>query len=223
MTTDAVLITNPIKKEGVVMEHMKERLGSWQIGSDRDKGKVEFRLFFPSESTGLEHNIKTIQVVGDFQKTLGNPSNWDPTTAPMLSRTPHSEGEIWSWTTPKELHKGFYQYKYYVTFNDPAEPPRWVSDPFTRYGGKDNMNAAIVVGGSSPEENYIEPLAGGRKPLRDLVIYEMMIDDFTLEYRKERAPLDAVCDKLDYLVEIGFNAILFMPWTAWNNDLFRAC
>jgi len=199
------------------MEHMKERLGAWQIGNDSEKGKVEFRLFFPSESTGLKHNIKTIQVVGDFQSELGNSENWATATAPFLLRVPHSEGEIWSWTTPRELPAGFYQYKYYVTFNDPTEKPRWVSDPFTRYGGADNMNAGIVVGGS---HNKVKPLANGRRPLRDLVIYEMMIDDFTLEYRGLRAPLDAVRDKLDYLVETGFNAILFMPWTAWNNNLF---
>ena len=48
----------------------------------------------------------------------------------------------------------------------------------------------------------------------------MMIDDFTWEYRGVRAPLNAVRDWLDYLVDMGFNAILFMPWTAWNSSLF---
>lgn len=202
------------------MEYMKEKLGAWQISGGIAKGKVQFRLFFPGESSGLNHNIKTIQVTGDFQKKLGHSANWDPTTAPQLTRTPHAEGEIWSWVTPKDLPADFYQYKYYVSFNDSHESPRWVSDPFARYGGSDNMNAAFVVGGSRPEDNIIAPLAGGRKPLRDLVIYEMMIDDFTWEYRRERAPLDAVCDRLDYLADLGFNAILFMPWTAWNNELF---
>ena len=150
------------------MEHMKEKLGSWQIGNDSEKGKVEFRLFFPSESTEPKHNIKTIQVSGDFQKALGNPEEWDLATAPFLVQAPHSEGEIWSWTTPKELPEGFYQYKYYVTFNDPAIPPRWVSDPFARYSGEENMNAAVVVGGSRPEDNNIKPLAGGRQPLHHL-------------------------------------------------------
>jgi len=42
-----------------------------------------------------------------------------------------------------------------------------------------------------------------------------MIDDFTVQYRGNRAPLDAVLDKLDYLQTLGVNAIEFMPWTQW--------
>ena len=104
-----------------------------------------------------------------------------------------------------------------------AVPPRMrsrrkVSDPCTRYGGSENQNSALVIGGSDPA---VAPLAGGRKHLRDLVVYELMIDDFTDEYRGARAPLDAVRDKLDYLDRrLGINAILFMPWTAWPGDGF---
>ncbi len=69
------------------------------------------------------------------------------------------------------------------------------------------MNAAVVVGGSRPENNQVVSLSGGRKPVRDLVIYELMIDDFTAEFRGVRAPLDAVTDKIDYLKGLGVNAI----------------
>jgi len=203
------------------MQHMSEKLGSWQVTGGVSSGKVQFRLFFPNEGNGLLHNIQSIQVVGDFQTKLGHPENWDPVTAPALTKSLHDKGEIWHYRTEKTLSKGFYQYKYYVVFNDPNEPPRWVSDPFTRYGGEKNMNAAVVVGGSQPSDNSIHPLEGGRKPLRDLVLYELMIDDFTAEYRGVRAPLDALFDKLDHLENIGFNAILFMPWTAWNNERFN--
>ncbi|MDX1813018.1 MAG: alpha-amylase family glycosyl hydrolase, partial [Gammaproteobacteria bacterium] len=202
------------------MEYMKEKLGSWQISGGMESGTAQFRIFFPNESNGLQHNIKSIQVCGDFQKALGQNSNWDPALAPAMARSLHPEGEIWSWATPHDIPKGFYQYKYYVMYQDPAEPPRWVSDPCARYGGEFNMNTAFVIGGSQPGDNAIAPLHGGRKALRDLVIYEMMIDDFTWEYRGVRAPLDAICDKLDYLRDCGFNAILFMPWTAWNNEYF---
>lgn len=202
------------------MEHMNERLGSWQIGDDPKKGRVEFRLFFPGEANGLHHNIRSIQVCGSFQRALGQSANWNPASAPPLIRTPHAEGEIWSYATPTPLPADFYEYKYYVVFDDPKEPPRWVSDPFARYGGKSDMNAAFVVGGSRSKDNIIAPLAGGRKPLRDLVVYELMIDDFTAEYRGLRAPLDAVRDRIAYLKELGVNAILFMPWTAWNDERF---
>ncbi len=49
-----------------------------------------------------------------------------------------------------------------------------------------------------------------------------MIDDFTDEFRADRAPLDAVRDKLDHIRnDLGANAILFMPWTAWWDDHFN--
>ncbi len=203
------------------MQYSNEKLGSWQVSGDEKSGKAQFRVFFPKESTGLQHNIKSIQVCGSFQKAIGQAQDWNHSIAPAMTKSTHDEGEIWEWLTPTDLPQGFYQYKYYVTFNDVAEPPRWVSDPCTRYGGENNMDAAFVIGGSQPGDNLISPLKGGRKPISDLIIYELMIDDFTSEFREARAPLDAVCDKLDYLKNCGFNAILFMPWTAWNDDKFN--
>ena len=202
------------------MRHMRERLGSRQIGDDRDQGRAEFRLFFPDEEHGLAHNIDTIRVCGDFQHHLPGGADWDPASAPQLVREPHLEGEIWSWATDRVLPAGFYEYKYLVSFRDPAEPVRWVSDPFARYGGSRNLNAAFVIGGSQPADNLVRPLAGGRRPLGDLVIYELMIDDCTAGERGVRAPLDAVRDRLDHLVDLGVSAILFMPWTAWTDERF---
>jgi hypothetical protein len=57
-----------------------------------------------------------------------------------------------------------------------------------------------------------------RRPWQDLVIYELMIDDFTAEYRQGRAPIDAVLDKLDYLAGQDFNATEFLPWVAWPDE-----
>lgn len=201
------------------MDYMKEKLGSWQIGNDPQAGKVGFKVFFPDEDGGLKHNIESIQVVGDFQAALGQAA-WDQEHAPFLIKQSTGEGEIWSFETPIALDAQFYEYKYYVTFKDASENPRWVSDPCARYGGRENMNAGFVIGGSQPADNVISPVAGGRLPLHDLIIYEMMIDDFTDEYRGARAPLDAVRDKLGYLKGLGINAILFMPWTAWNDSRF---
>ena len=52
----------------------------------------------------------------------------------------------------------------------------------------------------------------------NLIIYELMTDDFTKGYRGGRAPIDAVLDKLDYIAGLGFNAIEFMPWIAWPDE-----
>jgi pullulanase/glycogen debranching enzyme len=88
-----------------------------------------------------------------------------------------------------------------------------VSDPCTKYGGSDDKeNSAFVVGG--PLITVVQYIARLLPP-RDLVLYEMMIDDFTAEYRGMRASVDAIWDKLDYLQTLGVNGIEFMPWTAW--------
>jgi hypothetical protein len=73
-------------------------------------------------------------------------------------------------------------------------------------------NSGVVVGGSGPGDDPITAL-GRRLPPSNLVLYDLFIDDFTDEYRTGRAPVDAVVDKLDRLVELGFNAIEIMPWT----------
>jgi pullulanase len=198
------------------MFYMANRLGAWQIGDDEEKGRVEFKVFFPR---GFDPEIKDIKVGGDFQHFIDGGDDWDfPNGLPMERDDSRPEGTFWSHTTEEELLAGFYQYKYLVRFNDDSTVI--VSDPCTRYGGTDHQNAAFVIGGSSPDANTVSELQGGRKHLRDLIVYEMNIDDFTDEFRAARAPLDAVTDKLDYLQDMGFNAILFMPWTAWKNRAF---
>jgi 1,4-alpha-glucan branching enzyme len=186
---------------------MDSRLGAWQVGGDVTRGAVQFKIFFPN---GADPRISSMRVVGSFQ---GAP--WDFLHAPEMIRSTIAEGALWSYTTPTELPAGFYEYKYLVTFD--GGETRWVSDPCTRYGGSENQNAAFVIGGSDP---LVTPLAGGRKPLRDLVVYELHLDDFTDDFRGSRAPMDAATDKLDYLVGLGVNAILFMPWTTWQNPEF---
>jgi 1,4-alpha-glucan branching enzyme len=193
------------------MLYMDSRLGAWQVGDDPDSGAVEFNVFFPD---GPDPHVTSIQVPGSFQDQLGQ-TNWDWTTAPRLTRASHPEGMLWSYTTPVAVPAGFYEYKYCVTFDNGET--RWVSDPCTRYGGSNNQNAAVAIGGTWPD---VRPLPNGRLPLHDLVVYELHLDDFTSDYRESRAPMDAARDKLDYLVGLGVNAILFMPWTTWQNPYF---
>lgn len=197
------------------MFYMVNRLGAWQIGTSADKGRVEFKVFFPR---GFDPEISSIRVAGDFQNQITDYPDWDFDNGLLLEWNATEDGTFWVHRTEKELATGYYQYKYLITFNDGSK--RKVSDPCARYGGTDNQNAGFVIGGSSPDQNLVSPLRNDRLHLRDLIVYEMMIDDFTDEYRAEHAPLAAVIEKLDYLKDFGFNAILFMPWTAWKNRDF---
>ncbi len=214
--------------------YMDEHFGAWPIENAADGGFVEFKVFMPDRAHDAgqyepqpadrtmadygDPKIVSIQVAGSFQPKLQQTA-WDFSAAPQLVRQPHPKGWAWVYRTPVKISPGYYEYKYLVTFEDGTQ--RKISDPCTRYGGTAHQNSAFTTGGSSIEI-AIKPVAGGRKPLRDLVIYELMIDDFTDEYRGARAPIDAVRDKLDYLKDqLGVNAILFMPWTAWPGEGFN--
>jgi glycosidase len=214
--------------------YMAERFGAWQVGDGVDSGPAEFKVFIPDRAkdpaqyqasrvvggqpvAGFgDPRIASIRVAGSFQSKLGQP-DWNFEAAPVLKREEHPKGSVWRFQTGIDLPAGFYEYKFRVDFQNGER--RKIGDPCTRYGGTENQNAGVVIGGSDPA---VTPLAGGRKPLRDLVVYELMIDDFTDEFRGARAPLDAVRDKLDYLADrLGINAILFMPWTAWPGGGFN--
>lgn len=193
---------------------MSARCGAWQVGTDAQSGPIEFRLFFPA---GADPEISAISVGGTFQRALGA-SAWDFDSGPALGRVDGDPaGTFWSCTTA-EVPAGFYEYQYRVEFTDGTT--RVVADPCARYGAFGAGMSAVVIGGSSPQQNLVEPLRSPRKPLADLVIYELMVDDFTAEYRGDKAPFAAVVDRLDNLAAIGVSAILFMPWTAWHDTDF---
>ena len=192
-----------------------------QFGAVVDQNKVEFKLFFPDNSVdpaqyahGGLPKIKEIRVRGDFQSHTGG-QDWELATAPVMAKNPHPNGWLYTCKIDQALPEGFYQYKYFITFEN--ETTRWCGDPCTKYGGADeHENAGFAIGGNSVAVNPIPH----RLPPRDLVLYELMIDDFTSEFRGGRAPIDAIKDRLDYLQELGVNAIEFMPWTSWPGGDF---
>ena len=156
-----------------------------QFGAVVQGSSVEFRLFFPNRdvdsrqySNGGLPRIKKIQIVGDFQSRLGL-RDWDVDTAPYLALGPHPQGMLFSYRIP-ELAEGFYQYKYFVTFEN--QTTRWCTDPCTKYVATKFENAGFVIGGN---RHPVRELAH-RLPLKDLVIYEVMIDDLTAGYRQDR-------------------------------------
>ena len=193
---------------------MYEQFGAAEVG---DTGVAEFKVFFPDAtvdptqySGGGLPGVTRIRAVGTFQaKPWDIDSGLDLTEAAYLG-----QGRLWSAQTPA-LPPGFYEYKYYVEFAE--ADPRWVSDPCTKYGGSSRQRAGFVV--DQRPDVVVTPLAR-RPPLEELVIYEIMIDDFTAGFRGTRAPLDAISDKVQYLADLGVNAVELMPWTAWTADAF---
>ncbi len=180
---------------------------------------VEFKLFFPDNAKDTSQytngglpRIKCIRVTGDFQNQIGS-SDWDFAHAPELMKTDHASGWLYTYKID-DLPDGFYQFKYFVTFENGTS--RWCGDPCTKYVGTGHENSGFVIGGNMATVKSI----GERLPFKDLIIYELMIDDFTAECRGNKAPVDAVLDRIDHLVALGVNAIEFMPWTAWRGEAF---
>jgi pullulanase len=183
--------------------------------------QVEFKLFFPDNTKdpgqyvrGGLPRIKEIRVRGDFQSQMAG-QDWELATAPMMEKVSHPKGWLYTCKIDHALAEGFYQYKYFVTFEN--ETTRWCGDPCSKYGGADeHENAGFTVGGNS---TAVRPITK-RLPPKDLVLYELMIDDFTSEFRGNRAPIDAIKDRLNYLEDLGINGIEFMPWTSWPGGGF---
>ncbi len=183
---------------------------------------VQFRLFFPDadkdpgqyQTGGGPPRIARLRVVGDFQSSIGG-DDWDFEHAPEMTLDDHRQGNLYTYDIDG-LPEGFYQYKYFVTFENGES--RWCGDPCAKYVAGRNENAGFVVGGSTVA-SIIDPI-GRRLPQGDLIIYEMMLDDFTAEYRDGRSAMDAAGEKLDYLEELGVNAVQMMPWTAWPGGSF---
>jgi len=192
-----------------------------QFGFSSTPAGDQLQLFVPDNTvdpkqyvTGGACQIATVGVIGDFQGAItGTGNNWDiPTALPMVLN-PHPNGFLYVYNFPAPLANGYYQYQYVVTFSTGVV--RTIGDPCTKYGGDSNDRSAFVVGGSPVVAN---PLAA-RLPTYNLRVYELMIDDFTIEFRGPTAPLDAVVTKLDYVAGLNVNAIEFMPWIAWPDDV----
>jgi 1,4-alpha-glucan branching enzyme len=194
---------------------MYEQFGAAEVGNS---GAAQFKLFFPDAALdplqytgGGQPHIARIRAVGTFQE-----KPWDIATGLELGPKPFQKrGSLYSARTARPLARGFYEYKYHVEFENGSA--RWVGDPCAKYGGASQQNAGFVI--DMRDDLPVVPLQP-RDDLRDLVLYEIMIDDFTSEYRGDRAPLDALCDRIPYLKDLGVTAVSLMPWTAWPSDGF---
>jgi pullulanase len=203
---------------------MYQTFGAREIDDSRT---VRFRLFIPDntldrdqyKSGGLP-NLASVHVIGDFQSDLGK-TDWTVDPVFELAKSKFvdpddgkTKGWIYEFVTPK-LPERFYQYKFHLTYSSGAT--RVICDPCTRYGGATDQNSGFVVGGPKMD---VVPLNAPR-PLEQLVLYELMIDDFSAGLLGNRARLAIVRDKIDALADMGVTAIQFMPWTQWPGENYN--
>ncbi len=95
----------------------------------------------------------------------------------------------------------------------------WVSDPYARaYDESDNFNSLIM-----DSSTYSWNDGGWAKPARSkLVIYEMHIKDFTRNDSDATSGANylGVIDKIQYLQDLGVNAVELMPIQEWSGGWY---
>lgn len=179
-----------------------------KLGARESNGKVNFGLFLPwvSEKDGNRLWVKIIHENEQFLQA----------TQPLMFELQHSNdaeyGDYWSTNvdiknTPKPHSKsawgepGRYVYRYYLQ-NPNNLDIDWIIDPFAREFGLGKLSA-FTLGYEqyvwSDNENVWKTPA-----LNDIVLYELMINEFG-------GDVDRTIERLDYLADLGINCIEVMP------------
>lgn len=163
---------------------------------------IEFALFAPyNEGASL---------IGCF-------SNWE--------EIPMEKDKQGYFRTSVELEDGIYKYKFRVQSNSWFfEPDQWVevNDPYATDIEDPTQNCVLrIKDGERIVDTYV--WMHDEKPLppdQELVIYEMHVGDFSggEDDPYPRGNYQHVIEKLDYLVELGINAIELMPIKEYPGD-----
>ncbi|MGL5940042.1 MAG: alpha-amylase family glycosyl hydrolase [Waterburya sp.] len=127
--------------------------------------------------------------------------------------------------TSVELEDGVYQYKFRVQSKSWfLEPDEWVeiSDPYATDIDDASQNSVVQIkNGQKFVDTYVWQHDDNSLPSNEeLVIYELFVGGFTggENDNKERGKFQDVIEKLDYLSELGINAIELMPIQEYPGD-----
>lgn len=162
---------------------------------DTLKNKITLALFAP-------HN-ETVQLLGNF-------TDWQPRD---LQR-----GDDGWWRGEFELADGEYEYRFRVKSKSwfSADQPVDITDPYATRINPLNSEATVLTihDGKRVVDNYV--WQHDDKPLpsdAELVIYEMHIGGFGWSPTEpdKNGTFETVIAKLDYLTDLGINAIELMP------------
>lgn len=156
---------------------------------DHGDGLVSFAIYAPYK--------ESIHIIGSF-------NDWDRRRNPLEQREPGY------WVTVVQLEKGSYPYQFVI------DQELVACDPYAREvtdaPGDHEQPAAVVRVGEAPyrweHDDWL------RHRLRDLIIYEMLVGDFT-----DEGTFASAMKKLDHLADLGISAIELMPvYEAAPND-----
>jgi 1,4-alpha-glucan branching enzyme len=163
---------------------------------------IEFDLFAPT--------IERAALIGSF-------NDWQEVAM--------EKGEDGYFRTQIPLEDGVYQYKFRVQTKSPNfEPNQWIEvvDPYaTDVDDEKKQAVARIKNGQKVVDTYAWQHDAVPLPQnRELIIYEMHVADFSggeVDPHKRGKYLDAIA-KLDYLKDLGINAIELMPINEYPGD-----
>lgn len=191
-----------------------------------------------NSATLVLYDIDTEGKYHDYCYLLGDFNNWTMTAEYAMNR---DEARKCWWFTLTDLDPSVeYMYQYCVGYADkPGEEPVRVSDPFSEviYHSSDAKNLGDVYPDLPSYPTQTDGMVSAFKLQRDnfnwqhswvnipgdegrfriedkndLIIYELLIRDFT-----EKRNLEGVMEKMDYLQNLGINAIELMPVQEFDN------
>jgi glycosidase len=163
---------------------------------------------------------KLVQVIGDF-------NNWEKSAEYQMNRTP--DGEIFWLKISNLIPKKEYIFQYLI------DGLIRIGDPYADKTSDPNGDQEIISQGRYPglipypssktefQATYLQtaqdPYAwknmSFEKPKpEELVVYELLVRDFD-----DKRTYNAVIDRLDYLKELGINAIELMPVGEFEGNL----
>ncbi len=116
--------------------------------------------------------------------------------------------------TTVELEDGKYAYKFRVRSQSPfldADEWTYVIDPYATEVDESNQQGIIrIKDGEKIIDDYVWQHDNVELPKpEEMVIYEMLVQDFTEE--EGRGSFQTILDRLDYLQDLGVNALELMP------------
>lgn len=216
-----------VNQEGLVAESVPEGC-RYGINLNKEDNSATLVLY-EKDKNGNRH---------DYCYLLGDFNGWKPSADYALKRD--EDKGCW-WITLTDLDPAEeYMFQYYVGYVDKSiESPVRISDPYSRiiysegdsgiepetYPNLPNYPVdtdGLVSAFQLEEEEYdwiysweTEPGETGKFKIEDkndLIIYELLIRDFT-----EARNLQGVLDKMDYLKNLGINAIELMPVQEFDN------
>lgn len=216
-----------VNQEGLVAESVPEGC-TYGINLNKEDNSATLVLY-EKDKNGNRH---------DYCYLLGDFNAWK-VSAPYAMKRDEQKGCWWITLTDLDPSEE-YMFQYYVGYVDnEIESPVRVSDPYSRiiYTSGDSgidpetypnlPNYPIDTDGlvsafQIDEEEYVwshtwqdRPGEEGRFRIEDkddLVIYELLIRDFS-----DKRNLAGVMEKMDYLENLGINAIELMPVQEYDN------